>query len=67
MPLSPEATWLNENWDTLPENEWVAVGKDGLVDHAPRFDELVKKLESKCIDSSDCLFAFVPRRGEIWQ
>jgi hypothetical protein len=66
MSQSPEAVWLEKNWSMLPENEWVAVGKDGLVAHAPKFDELIEKLRS--IDAvHDVLFAFVPFRNVIMQ
>lgn len=60
MPRHPGSTWIDENYDTLPANQWVAADKNGLVDHDSNFELLLKKVESKGIDSSEVVFMFVP-------
>lgn len=67
MPESPEARWLRENWNTLPEDEWVAAGKNGLIEHDRDCGKLLEKLCSKGIKSGDYILAFVPRKDVILQ
>lgn len=55
----PGSVWIDVNRSTLPNNEWVAADKNGLVDHDPSIDSLMKRLQSKNVKMEDLCIAFI--------
>ena len=60
MSKHPGSVWIDQNFDTLPKNQWIAVDENGLVEHDSDFKTLIKKLESRGIDLSNVSLTFVP-------
>lgn len=60
MSRHPASIWLDQNYNTLPANEWVAADKDGLVEHDHDYGTLYKKLKSRNINLSDVVVTFIP-------
>ena len=54
----PGSVWINSNCASLPNNEWVAADKNGLVDHDSLLDLLMQKIASKGIKAEDVAIAY---------
>lgn len=55
----PGSLWLDDNRDNLPNNEWAAAGKDGLVATDPTIDGLNKKVTELGVRLEDICIAFI--------
>lgn len=55
----PGSVWIDANYSTLPNNEWVAADKNGLVDHDPSINSLMERLKKKNIKMDDICLAFI--------
>lgn len=61
----PGSQWITDNRSTLPNNEWVAADKSGLVATDPSLDNLMEKIKAKNINPEDIAISFITH--DIWQ
>jgi hypothetical protein len=55
----PGSVWIDNNEDSLPENEWVAANGSGLVANDPTIDGLMAKIRDKHLKPAEVAIAFI--------
>lgn len=54
----PGAYFLDQNWQDLPNDQWIAAGADGMVAHGKSRDEVIEALTSANIEPDDVVLIF---------
>lgn len=59
MAQHPGSIWLDNNWNELPNNSWVAATGDGIVENNQFFEGLISELRRKEINLDNVTIVFV--------
>lgn len=57
----PGSLWINQNRNSLPNDEWVAANANGLVDHDPNITVLMNRLKARGITYDSVALAFITK------
>lgn len=60
MAVHPGSIWLDDNWDQLPKDFWVAANQDGIVAKDKDLENLYSTLQRQKIKLEDVTIAYIP-------